>query len=209
MENIEKVRIFHNIIPKKNIKILKAYYEKKPYSIIRWSDEEKGILERKEKHNDYNVSNGIVNKVLYPVLKQIIGEHRQCNGFWAEVHSATNPHVDSEVGPMARNYSTGDGGKNLSILIPLTEGERHQTVFFDYFTEDFHEHSPVPAENLSIEHEMFGHLKQHMLEKVKHIPIDKIFNYKVGDIAVWDRRQLHCAASLLKEKPKSHIIVFC
>ena len=207
-EKIKKVKIFHNIIPEKTIKILKAYYEKKPYSLIRWQDEQKGIVHQKEKHNDYNVSDGIVNKVLYPLLRKIVGEHTQCNGAYAEVYDGAKLHVDSNI-EMKSYYKTNTVDQNLGILIPLTEGKQHQTVFFDYFTEKFTKDSPVPAEKYSVDEEMFGHVEKWMLEKAKHIPIDKIFNYKVGDIAVWDRRQLHCAANLSKGMTKTHIIIFC
>ena len=208
LEGIQKARIFHDVVPKKTIDLLKAYYSKKPHSLVRWVDEQKGILQQKEKHNDYNVSNGIVHKVLYPVLQSIVGEHTQCSGSWAEIHRGVSLHVDSNI-ELADYYSTGAADQNLGILIPLTEGERHQTVFFDYFTEDFNEHSPVPTDTLPVDHTMFGHLTQWMLEKVKHIPIDKIFNYKVGDIVVWDRRQLHCAVDLPKGTSKTHIGIFC
>ena len=208
MDQKPKAKIFHDVISKKKINLLIEYYSKKPYSQIRYRDRDQKILHLKEKHSDYNVKGSIPHIILNPILKAIIGDHQMYNGAYHEIYDPVRLHVDTNQN-LTECDQIGPGDKNIGILIPLAEGPKFQTIFFDYFTENFTDESKVSEQEFHTDMNPFQHLHDWMKEKVTGIPIDKIFDYKLGDLVCWDRRQLHCAANLPPAVFKTQIVIFC
>ena len=101
--------------------------------------------------------------------------------------------------------------KNIGILIPLSENQYFKTIFFDYLIDQFDCNTVLPKisnEPLEIGEDL-DHVDPVLKEKIKYIPLDQIFNWKIGDIAIWNRNQLHSASNFLPSgKFKTAITLF-
>ena len=99
---------------------------------------------------------------------------------------------------------------NLGILVPLTESSVDKTIFFKHFVDHFSESTILPDK--IVQHDdlsLFDHVSQWQKNKLKFLQIDKIFQWKLGDIAIWNRNQIHCAGNFLShETSKCHIALF-
>ena len=53
------------------------------------------------------------------------------------------------------------------------------------------------------------YLKHENIKNLKGLEIDMIYKWKLGEILIWDRNQLHCSSSNLKNKKIGFTILTC
>jgi hypothetical protein len=190
---VNKSKIFHDAISPDQInQILNFYSDKED------TKTEIGIV---NKNLEYHRPIDFSYKLLNSIITLLTGpDHQFDGGAFKESINPYPPHVDTA----AAHYSTGamalsstEKKYDLSILIPLVESPHFKTIAFDIFSEinDF-DLTPYIRERNSLEEDEFTHLKS--FHPYSHLPIDKIFNWKLGDIFVWPRNQLHTSSNFAK-----------
>ncbi len=165
------------------------FYSDKPNA-----NTEKNIV---NKNLEYHIPDNFIFKLLNPKLSKILGnDHDFDGGAYKECHVAYPLHVDTaaahyEVG--ATLLSTSEKKYDVSILMPLIEGPQFKTVTFDIFSNDNHielEQYAGPKNNLLVED--FSHDNYKLIQ---HLPVDVIFEWKLGDILIWPRKQWHASTN--------------
>jgi hypothetical protein len=203
----KEAKIFKGIISLEEINTLKDYYSQKPVTQTRFKDDAKTILKAKLKDSDYNIVDSIVYKILGPKIKNIVGDHAMTHGAHFESFYPYGIHTDTDTTNAFAPKLEQHINLNLGVLIPLTESDADKTIFFKHFTDHFSESTKLPDkivkhDDLSI----FDHLNQWHKDRLQFLEIDKIFEWKLGDMAMWDRNQIHCAGNFLSHgTSKKHI----
>jgi hypothetical protein len=199
--NKEKSRIVQNVFSENEIAQLVNYYSNQPYTIDdRFTKDNK--LKYRNKNNGYDDKDSLPYEIIHSKLVNILGEHNMQYGAYLEshypfgVHVDTNTHIDETQD--VYHHKT-DIHRNIAVIIPLCESSYFKTIFFDYFINSFDDDTTLPKllkepQDLDID---LDHLGTIVKEKMQWIPIDQIFHWKIGDIAIWNRNQLHCASNFL------------
>lgn len=195
---MKTLQIHRGVFSTQEIQDLIDYYRDQPYVKEKMLD---GGLQYKNKNNDYNIDTSVPYKIINPKLKNILGEHSMQFGTYLESHKPFSLHVDNNTTFQNKGMyqHLSNAHKNLSVLIPLSEHELFSTVFFDYSIELFDKNCSLPRvldQPQSCE-SLLSHLSLEWQEQIQWIPVDGIFHWRLGDLAVWHRDQLHCASNFL------------
>lgn len=170
------------------------------------------------KNLDYHLANSVCSRVVKPVIDRIIGPDHQIEaGAYKECITPYTTHFDNKEYNKEITVSRADRGPhyNVAVLIPLVEGPEFNTVLFDVFSDkDFGMGQILPKEFLSdVSNDLditgFTHAAPKVQEQIKLLPVDTFYNWKLGDILVWDRLQLHSSTDFAKSGlVKKFIIIF-
>ena len=53
------------------------------------------------------------------------------------------------------------------------------------------------------------YLKHENVDNLKGLEIDMVYKWKIGEVLIWDRTQLHCSSSNLKNKKIGFTVLTC
>lgn len=200
------ITTYSDIVHKNEInKILKWMYTKDHY----WDDRPKAFGKL------VNITDNDWPKYeLYRILNRInFKDYLEHVLFFEQKQNCLGLHAD-----------TGDGnqktlGKN--ILIPLEFNDNATTVIFKnkwlHSNVKFYKAENTPNGDITqctdfnikkdVDEETYSKYLQHVdREKLKGLEIEQIYNWKLGDILVFDRQHIHSAGFLTK--PKKSIVIF-
>ena len=184
-------RIFHNVLSQSDIKALLEFYRGKPDAAT-----EKYVI---NKNFEYQIPDDLSYQLLHDKLESILGPHEFDTGAYKECLKPYPIHSDSsethyDLGTIS---SFGHGKKlNLAVLIPLVQGHEFSTVVFDCFSKDdlVSKRQSVPNQ---LTKEDFGHCPGSWL-MINHLPVVDVFQWKLGDVFVWDRQQYHISTNFAR-----------
>jgi len=189
---VNNSKIYENVFTKEEIWQILDFYSDKPDART-----EIGII---NKNLEYHIPDDFSFKLLNPKITNLIGEAHEFDGGAYKESSAPYPlHVDTtsahyEIG--ASLLSSGTKKYNLSILIPLVEGPQFKTVTFNVFSEDNHVNlNEYMGEKNVLDPIDFTHDNFNL---INHLPVDTVFEWKLGNVLTWPRNQWHASTNFLE-----------
>lgn len=187
-----KSQIIENAISKDILEKLLNYYESRPYVEI-----ELGI---KNKFLEYHIQSDISYQLLYNSIEKILPNHAFDTGSFKESSIPYKLHVDSYNQHSKIGTTLGLDNRfdfisyNSAMLIPLVEDINLKTITFDIFSDEsvtsYKSHVAL-ANNL-----INDDISHHTI--AKFLPVDKVFTWKLGNVFVWPRNQLHMSNNFVK-----------
>jgi len=204
---IEKIKKLYKILPleinNKRQKIIK-----KKWIISFHKDLQKIFIERiKKKVGSFKLDN--------PKTKNGLSSF----GLFQESYKPVNLHADTGF-----NFRKIIFKQFLLPLSPKGETVIFKNRFYGYsttFSIDPKELKAKGYNKRSSEHlKMFGgkdfdekkhrkYLAHENINNLKGLEIDMVYKWKIGEILIWDRTQLHCSSSNLKTKKIGFTILTC
>jgi len=178
------------------------YYNSKEFQPLTnesYRDDQKTQLRHMVKHSDYNIRQSFPYKILSTLIQNIIGEHKLNHGNFTRCYMPFGLHIDTNESLSDKAHNLSTDSQNTALLIPFTEHESCKTIFFDFFQqEEFGPDTVVPRDQ-QYQHdlELFGHCRSYQFEKLKHLKIETVFDWRLGDAVTWPRDQLHSAGNFL------------
>lgn len=215
-------KVIKNILSKKQIKKILNLYKLLPVEI---NNRRQKIIKKKWATTFYPK----LQKVFIKKIKKKIGDFKLDNpktkngldsfGLFQESYKPVNVHAD-----------TGFDFKKIlfkQFLLPLSA--KGETIIFKNrfygcsttFTIDPKELKAKGYNKRSSEHlkifkgEDFDkkkhrkYLKHENINNLKGLEIDMVYKWKIGEVLIWDRSQLHCSSSNLKNKKIGFTILTC
>ncbi len=215
-------KVIKNILSKKQIKKILNLYKLLPIEI---NNRRQKIIKKKWATTFYPK----LQKIFIKKIKKKIGDFKLDNpktkngldsfGLFQESYKPVNVHAD-----------TGFDFKKIlfkQFLLPLSA--KGETIIFKNrfygcsttFTIDPKELKAKGYNKRSSEHlkifkgEDFDkkkhrkYLKHENINNLKGLEIDMVYKWKIGEVLIWDRSQLHCSSSNLKNKKIGFTILTC
>lgn len=202
--------IHKNIFTLSEIYILQEHFANAPVSSV----EAKGNV---NKNLDYHITDSLCRSIVYPKIQTIIGDHQFGSGSYKECTVPYKLHYDNQnthdyIGA-AFNHKVD---KNKVVLIPLVEGNDFSTVTFNVFSADSKPNAIEVSDNdmrsfNDLDLDLFSHIPEPNRSKIRYLPVDVYYQWKLGDMLVWSRDQLHCSTNFLrsnKDLVKKFIVIF-
>ena len=214
--------IIKNFLNEEEIKKIQDLYKDLPVEI---NNKRQKINKKKWITSFYsNLQKKIIQKIKKKIGNFKLDNPKTKNGFesfglFQESYKPVNLHVD-----------TGFDFKKIifkQILLPLSS--KGETVVFKNrfygcsttFSIDPRELKAKGYNKRSSEHlKIFSgknfdkkkhkkYLKHENIKNLKGLEIDMVYRWKLGEILIWDRAQLHCSSSNLKNKKIGFTILTC
>jgi hypothetical protein len=214
--------VIKNFLKKKEIKKIQDLYKDLPVEI---NNKRQKINKKKWITSFYtNLQKKLIQKIKKKIGNFKLDNPKTKNGFesfglFQESYKPVSLHVD-----------TGFDFKKIiykQILLPLSS--KGETVVFKNrfygcsttFSIDPRELKAKGYNKRSSEHlKIFSgknfdkqkhkrYLKHENIKNLKGLEIDMIYKWKLGEILIWDRNQLHCSSSNLKNKKIGFTILTC
>jgi hypothetical protein len=208
-----KSTIYKNLWTIEEITYLQSHFDAQPYTHIQ---EINGVLWCKNKNLDYHIPNTPVYEIVKPKIQNILGNHEIANGSYKESYFPYAHHIDGYHRPdfkesfQAKNTMEHD----TAFLIPLVENTHFNTISFNCFDPYYETMGGKLKDewlnsynNLNLDD--FDHISSEFRQDISKLPVDKIFNWKVGNAFSWKRDQLHASTNFAKYRlVKKFIIIF-
>jgi hypothetical protein len=195
MPNI-KSRVYENIFTPEEIKILQRDQDVRPVVL-----DTNGII---DKNLDYHIKHSISHKIIRPKINEIIGHnHDFSSGCYKEAHRPYQTHVDNSMFQNKWYKFTTNFNHNSVVLIPLVEGPQFNTAFFNVWSdEDLGMGQLLPdqylTESNNVDLNLFTHIKEPVRAQISKLSVDNIWSWKLGNVIVWNRNQLHSSTDFAK-----------
>jgi len=198
------ITVYENVFTHTEIVQLTNFYNKLPISNVRHHPD--GRLFRNIKNSEYNLEDQDAFKILNPKLTKILGPHHFTGGHWLDAHSPYLLHVDNIAIFEKSNIPVYHSPlhKNVGVLIPLVEHQHFHTIFFDHYFEMFdssYKQEIAKSSNSSLDDSVMDLLDHHDpndLPDIKKFKLDQVVNWKIGNVLMWPRNQLHCSSNFEK-----------
>lgn len=160
-------------------------------------------VQYRSKHIHYNHQLSPFRRIIYPKIRDIIGDHVCSHAVYNEVLRPSYVHLDTTVALNAIDAPQTNHTRNLAMLICLSEHSSYSTAFFDFSPSsgEFKLGDPLPDSGTDNEQDIMELLDHHPTEayqQLKRVPTSAILQWKIGSVLVWDRRQLHCSTNFRK-----------
>jgi hypothetical protein len=221
-ENESRAIIIKNFLTKNQIKKIKNLYKNLPIEI---NNKRQKIIKKKWIASFYPN----LQKIFIQKLKKKLGNFKLDNpktknslssfGLFQESYKPVGLHVD-----------TGFDFKKIifkQFLLPLSS--KGETIVFKNkfygcsttFSIDPKELKAKGYNKRSSEHlKIFSgknfdrkkhkkYLKHENIKNLKGLEIDMVYKWKIGEVLIWDRTQLHCSSSNLKNKKIGFTVLTC
>ena len=168
------------------------------------------------KQLDYDRPISLVHKIIRPKINQILGpDHIFSAGSYKELKVPYATHIDNAAYiSLSNSEATGDKKYEAAILIPLIENEKFNTVVFDIDDQiNLPMGGEMPNSWLGPENDLdlddFDHVPEPARSQIKKLPVAFVAQWKLGNVIVWRRNQLHASTNFAKfGLTKKFIIVF-
>lgn len=198
------IQLFEDVFTLDEINDLIGFYDSLPASNTKYLPD--GRLWRIMKNSEYNLEDQLPFKIINPKLAQILGAHHFTGGHWMDSYSPFTLHVDTIASYTDRDIPVyeSDLHKNIGVLIPLSEHEHFQTIFFDHSLRSFADQdldsiAQSDSPDLSAEFmQLVDHHDAACYEKIKKLKLDQVVNWKLGSVFCWPRDRLHCSSNFEK-----------
>jgi hypothetical protein len=200
-------KTYHNVFTPDEIQQLIKFFD----------DKESFPTERniKNKNLEYHILDDFAYKLLNPKLTKLLGEHEFDTGTYKESSAPYGIHVDSRTmhdtitGLMS--FAVGLPKQNVAVLIPLVEGPEFKTVTFDVFSDynlsDKDLNTRTQEQINALNPDEFEHVRNFKI--LNRLPVDSIFEWKLGSVFVWPRNQQHMSTNFAKYNvTKKFLILF-
>lgn len=168
---------------------------------------------------DYHLEDSVTFKIVKPKIDALFGnDHCFASGCYKIAFRPYETHFDNQNFLNHSNvYSFSSTKQNeAAVLIPLVQGQYFNTVLFDVYSAEYHRMGkPLPSNfeqlnhnDLNLQH--FDHFDDELAkQQLTKLPLDKIYNWHLGDLVIWHRDQLHCSTNFQKfHLNKEFIILF-
>ena len=207
MDPNPQTRIFSDVFSLDEINLLRRDQKNRAITASRGNNHDRPL--------DYHLPTSIVRKIVKPKIDSLIGEdHEFSTGCYKEVWDPYGTHADNLA--FQSKYFTFNSEPNhyCGIMIPLVQDPEFRTVFFKTHThDDLGVGKPLPEEYLSSQNDLnpswFSHVEQPARDQMKRLPLEQVYQWKLGDMIVWPRTQLHTSTDFSKfGLCKRFIIVF-
>ena len=193
------IQVIDNFISLDCVKKLQDEFYTRPYVKEKHIDSLYGrVLQYRNKNLNYNLYDDPVHEILSPAVHQNIGECNIQNGTFLESHFPFGLHVDtSETFGKKQFYSTTKQNFGHALLIPLSEHNCFQTVFFDWRSMTcpnlpmFDSEKPMITSNSP----NLDHLTEKARDFLSDKPLIKSIKWNLGSAIIWPRDQLHCSSN--------------
>lgn len=169
----------------------------------------------KNKNLEYHIPDDFCYKLLNPKLTKILGEHEFDTGTFKESSAPYGIHVDSramhDTIPGLMSFAGNTPKQNVAVLVPLVEGPEFKTVTFDVFSDynltDQELITYTQPEQNDLDPNEFGHVRNFKI--LNRLPVDAIFEWKLGSIFIWSRTQQHLSTNFAKYNvTKKFLVLF-
>jgi hypothetical protein len=211
-------QIIHNFLNNDEVGFLLSYYDSKPYTSERTTEyQNRTIILNRNKNSDYDQPTSLVHQLLGPKLKKLLGPHVMDSGSLLESHYPYSMHLDTHDTFEDRQFYLHNKKEkclDIAVLISLNEDPSFKTVMFDYFSDTI-ELTQIPnsQNNNIVSNDYSGidlsHFTQQQLDFVKNLKISNVYNWSLGGLVIWPRRQLHCSSNFYSSgKQKKAIVLF-
>jgi len=188
--------IFENVFSLEEINLLRQDQHTRPNSQSGDSNLVKNI--------DYHKPYSRAYKIIKPKLDKIIGpDHQFTNGCYREATKPYATHIDNYA--FHAPFYSFEGAKKYScaVLIPLLEDPEFRTIVFDVHShEDLGMGQPLPEKFLTGHNDLdpawFSHIEEPARSQISKFTVDKVFNWKLGNMITWSRTQLHASTDFSK-----------
>lgn len=206
-------KIYENVFTSKEIDQLIDFYAGLPVSNTKYLPD--GRLFRVMKNSEYNMEDQLSFKIINPKLTEVLGQHHFTGGHWMDSYSPFLLHIDNIASYNDRNVPVYESPlhKNIGVLIPLCENPHFHTVFFDHCLDVMNPQAIADLarsrdETLSDEFmQLMDHHPAETLQKIRHLKLDRVIEWKLGSIFSWPRDQLHCSSNFEKYNLNKQAIV--
>lgn len=213
------IEILKNFITLEEITIIKDFYQDHTF-------------ERQGNHPDdtsklqwanSKLENSILQRVLHNKIVDLIGINYTISdgcGVYQRCYIPFGLHTDSKqrVDPNRNISDTESEGK--ALLIPLDQAPEFNTVFWSVkFKNDqekltsFNEFVNLPPDQIKNtkignEYDLDFAWADPARKLFNHYDVEGVFNWRIGDAAMWDRNHLHAASDFTKKHPYKDAITF-
>jgi len=208
--DISETMVFHNVFTAEEIAELLEHFA--PASIA--AVEGNGTV---NKNLDYQLEDSVSYRIIHPKIHNIIGDHVFGSGSYKECNKPYGVHYDNNSTHNAY-YPVFDRSmdKNKVFLIPLVEGPEFSTVTYNIFSDNVEPMNVVVDEKYlgadnGIDPAYFSHIPEPARAQQTRLPVDVHYHWKLGDMLVWRRDQLHTSTNFLrfgKDIIKKFIVIF-
>lgn len=207
------MKIYKQLFTQKEIDKLIKYKNLQPVNDVN-------LLEGKTKVNYRKINEhhpvSVFTRIVVPKVKELFPKFIIDHGTFQEsfipygIHVDTNANMADAIQEYKQQELTSID--DFVFLVPLTQGEYMSTIFYDYFTNVV-DHDKIlqqfPIDNDEDFSQVdLSHLHGKSNTIAHRVPVETIYHWKVGDMIVWPREQLHCASNYLVKHEKKEMLVF-
>jgi hypothetical protein len=195
--------IFHNIFTPTEVKNLLDFFEQQATDHV---EKKNDVIRCYNKNLDYQIPGSVCNSIVRSKLDSIIGADHSINmGCYKESHQPYALHFDDNQTHYKKSVTqlNSENRYNCAVLIPLVENEVFKTVSFDIrYQEDQSIIEALQGHQTGVPNDLnlndFDHFSQEIIQYVPQLPVFEVFNWKIGDVFVWDRDIMHCSTNFQK-----------
>jgi hypothetical protein len=185
--------IFHDVFSMAQINLLRQDQHQRPQG-------ESGDRNQ-VKHLDYNLPDSVACQVIRPKLNDIIDpDHRFTNGCYREARYPYATHIDNYDFHQPFYSFEAERKHSCAVLIPLIEDPEFRTVLFDlHSNQDLGIGRPLPDDLVckqksnDLDPAWFSHISEPARGQLQYVPVDKVFEWRLGSMVTWPRTQLHAS----------------
>jgi len=157
---------------------------------------------------DYHLTHSVACRIIRPKLDVLIGkDHVMSTGSYKEEWKPFATHTDT-LSYHASNYSYHNDYQSHSknecvVLIPLVQDPEFKTVIFDiHGGEELGYGQVLPEKFLTSANNLdqfwFSHMAEPARRQITKLPVDQVFEWKLGNVVTWPRSALHCSTDFAK-----------
>jgi hypothetical protein len=151
----------------------------------------------KNKNLEYQIPEDFSYQMLNPKITELLGEHEFATGAYKECVQPYALHVDGyDAHESTGTITTFATGKkhNAALLIPLVEGLGYKTVTFKCYSDN----NNIKSEWLGNTNTLNFEEYQHCNRVITRLPVDIEYSWRLGDVLLWNRNQLHASANFTR-----------
>lgn len=202
--------VYSNVFTLDEINALRADMHQRPVAA-----EKPGIA---VKNLDYHLEDSVARQIIKPKIDQVIGpDHDFCNGSYKQSTAPYTTHVDNIVFRTDSRLYMFNTEKNHDcvLLIPLVEDPEFRTILYHVYnhTDNLGMGDPLPEKYLNSSNDLnpnwFTHFREPTASQLNRLPVDRVYQWKLGDILMWPCSQLHSSTDFAKYGlVKKFVVIF-
>lgn len=212
MSHVKRIPRF---LTDKEVDVIMRWADKKDYSGEKFKNTANGpVLQYRSKTLDFQLPHSVVRRIVQPKLNQLFGrEVEVVNGKFLEGHYPVGLHIDSSEAFYNKGFmATGDEQDRQAMLIALDGDPNFQTVYFDFFADQFkldHDDVAMPDPLYRIGDVDLGHFLKQEVDFIdrNNIKFDDCYTWEVGGAIYWPRNQLHSSNNFSDTKRLKHALI--
>lgn len=193
-------KVYNNIFSPKEINLINEFYRSRKVAAEDYFSKNKNL--------EYQIPEDFSYQLLNPKITQLLGEHEFATGAYKECIKPYGLHVDNYRAHVATGTITTFATSqrhNKALLIPLVEGSCFKTVTFKCYSTDNKIKPDWYGDRNSLDPNDYSHENRDF----SRLPVDIEYTWRMGDVLVWQRDQLHMSANFVGHGiSKNFLILF-